>query len=182
MKKVMHLVFAGTAAFASAAVLAGGDKMNKQSGAQASPSAQQTSSTSQSQSPETVKKVQEALAAQGYDPGPVDGKLGQRTAQALKQAQEAKNLKATGQLDSQTLAALGVSEGASSSSTATGSSSSGSGASGGSSSSPSSESSSSSPSSGSGSSGSGSSGSGSSEAGAGASGSGASGSASGSKQ
>lgn len=183
MKKMMHLVLAGTAAFASAAVLAGGDKMKNQKGAQAAPSSQH-SSASQSQgaqSPETVKKVQEALTAAGYDPGPADGKLGQKTSQALKKAQTDKSLSATGQLDSQTLTALGVSEGGSAS-TATGSSSSGSGASG---SSPSSSSSApsgstsapgSSSSSGSSDTGSGGSSSSSGASGAGASGSGASGS------
>ncbi len=34
--------------------------------------------------PETVQAIQTALAARGYDPGPVDGKLGAQTLQALQ--------------------------------------------------------------------------------------------------
>jgi peptidoglycan hydrolase-like protein with peptidoglycan-binding domain len=36
-------------------------------------------------SPEVVQRVQERLAERGYDPGPVDGKWGPKTRQAVKQ-------------------------------------------------------------------------------------------------
>jgi peptidoglycan hydrolase-like protein with peptidoglycan-binding domain len=56
-----------------------------------------------------IKQVQEALKNQGHDPGPIDGVMGPKTRQALRAFQQAKNLKATGQLDSETTSALGVS-------------------------------------------------------------------------
>ena len=62
------------------------------------------------QGPETVKKVQAALVMEGYNPGQVDGEFTRETEEALKQAQKDKSLEPTGQLDHQTLAALGVTE------------------------------------------------------------------------
>ncbi len=56
-----------------------------------------------------VKKVQEALKKEGHDPGPVDGVMGHKTQQALRDFQKSKNLKATGRLDDPTANALGVS-------------------------------------------------------------------------
>lgn len=64
------------------------------------------------QDPETVKQVQQALSDQGYDPGPVDGKWKPQTENALKDFQQAQGIQATGQLDQQTLASLGVEGGA----------------------------------------------------------------------
>ena len=62
-----------------------------------------------SQDPQTVRQVQQALSDQGLDPGPVDGKWKTKTESALMQFQEAQGMQATGQLDQQTLASLGVS-------------------------------------------------------------------------
>jgi peptidoglycan hydrolase-like protein with peptidoglycan-binding domain len=59
---------------------------------------------------EKVKQLQSALAQAGYDPGPIDGKLGSRTREALKKAQKDKGLSATGQIDQETMAALGMGE------------------------------------------------------------------------
>jgi peptidoglycan hydrolase-like protein with peptidoglycan-binding domain len=59
-----------------------------------------------------VRAVQEKLKAQGKDPGPIDGILGPRTAQALREYQKDEGLPVTGKADRQTLATLGV-EGAS---------------------------------------------------------------------
>jgi hypothetical protein len=56
-----------------------------------------------------IKQVQEALKKEGHDPGPIDGVIGQKTQQALRDFQKSKNLKATGRLDDQTANALGVS-------------------------------------------------------------------------
>lgn len=56
-----------------------------------------------------VKQVQEALKKEGHDPGPVDGVMGNKTQQALRDFQKAKNLKVTGRLDDPTANALGVS-------------------------------------------------------------------------
>jgi His-Xaa-Ser repeat protein HxsA len=58
---------------------------------------------------ETIRQVQAKLKEQGQDPGPADGIMGPKTQAALKEFQSAKGLKATGQLDPQTLSALGVS-------------------------------------------------------------------------
>jgi peptidoglycan hydrolase-like protein with peptidoglycan-binding domain len=55
-----------------------------------------------------VRAVQEALRAKGYDPGPIDGVLGRKTASALKAFQKAEKLPVTGQLTSDTRSKLGV--------------------------------------------------------------------------
>jgi len=60
------------------------------------------------QGDESVKSVQEALKDKGHDPGPIDGLMGPRTSQALKDFQKAEGLKVTGQLDNQTREKLGV--------------------------------------------------------------------------
>ena len=121
MKRTIIIAgIAGTALIAAGAY-AGGNKAGQaqqenipysagQSSSERTAEAQSSQSSPGSQDSETVKKVQSALAAQGYDPGPVDGKIGARTQQALKQAQKDKGLSETGQIDAQTLAALGASE------------------------------------------------------------------------
>ncbi|HET8748111.1 MAG TPA: peptidoglycan-binding domain-containing protein, partial [Ramlibacter sp.] len=59
-------------------------------------------------------QVQEKLSAAGHEVQP-DGIMGPKTQAALKEFQQKQGLQASGQLDQQTLAALGVSEGASAS-------------------------------------------------------------------
>jgi peptidoglycan hydrolase-like protein with peptidoglycan-binding domain len=59
-------------------------------------------------SAEQVKAVQQALKDKGHDPGEVDGKMGPKTQQALRDYQQKEGLKATGRLDSETAAKLGV--------------------------------------------------------------------------
>jgi uncharacterized protein (TIGR02594 family) len=54
----------------------------------------------------TVKDIQQALAAAGFDPGPIDGIRGRRTIQAIKEFQEANGLKADGIVGPQTTAKL----------------------------------------------------------------------------
>lgn len=56
----------------------------------------------------SVKQVQEKLSEQGYDVGPVDGIFGPKTQQALRKFQQDKGVQPTGQIDSQTMAALGI--------------------------------------------------------------------------
>ena len=56
-----------------------------------------------------VRQVQEALKAQGHDPGPIDGVMGPQTKEALRAYQRSQNLTETGRLDSQTAEKLGVS-------------------------------------------------------------------------
>ena len=58
-----------------------------------------------------VRQAQEALKAQGHDPGPVDGVMGPQTKDALRAYQRAQNLTETGQLDQQTTDKLGLADG-----------------------------------------------------------------------
>jgi peptidoglycan hydrolase-like protein with peptidoglycan-binding domain len=55
---------------------------------------------------EQVRQVQQKLNNIGYPAGPVDGVLGPLTESALRQFQRARNLNATGHIDSKTVAAL----------------------------------------------------------------------------
>ena len=50
-----------------------------------------------------VQEVQEALADKGLNPGPIDGRLGPQTTDAIKSFQRQNNLAITGRLDSPTL-------------------------------------------------------------------------------
>ena len=77
---------------------------------------------------EDVRSVQEALKGKGHNPGPVDGVIGPRTQQALRAFQRAQNIQTSGQLDSSTASALGVTLSSGSSSTPGSSSRSSSGA------------------------------------------------------
>lgn len=60
----------------------------------------------------TIEQVQQALNDKGYDAGPVDGNWGSKTQSAVENFQQSQGMQATGQLDQQTLAALGISGGA----------------------------------------------------------------------
>jgi len=55
----------------------------------------------------TIRQIQDALKARGYDPGPVDNVFGAQTKAALIQFQKDKGLP-VGQLDYQTLKSLGI--------------------------------------------------------------------------
>jgi peptidoglycan hydrolase-like protein with peptidoglycan-binding domain len=57
---------------------------------------------------QTIRDVQQKLKEAGHDVGKVDGKWGPKTSNALKEFQQAQGVPATGELDSQTLSALGV--------------------------------------------------------------------------
>ena len=56
-----------------------------------------------------VVAMQQALKDKGFDPGPVDGIDGPKTASALKDYQKSENVTMTGRLDAATAAKLGVS-------------------------------------------------------------------------
>jgi len=56
---------------------------------------------------EGVRKVQTALQKRGIDPGPIDGILGPLTKEAIRTFQSRYGMKATGEVDNQTLFALG---------------------------------------------------------------------------
>ena len=65
-------------------------------------------SSSSMQSPDMVRQVQAALQQQGLYRGTVDGVWGPRTQGAVQSFQQSHSLSATGQLDSQTMAALNL--------------------------------------------------------------------------
>lgn len=54
-----------------------------------------------------ISQAQEQLKALGYEPGPIDGRLGMRTKQSLKRYQLAMGLLVTGDIDEDTRIALG---------------------------------------------------------------------------
>jgi len=62
--------------------------------------------------PEFVKKVQQALKDKGVYSGPIDGKMGPQTRDAISAFQKANKLEVTADkaLDDQTLRALGISQ------------------------------------------------------------------------
>lgn len=55
-----------------------------------------------------VRAAQQALHDQGFDPGPIDGRMGPRTSAALRDYQTKQGLTASGQLDDATIDKLGV--------------------------------------------------------------------------
>lgn len=55
-----------------------------------------------------IRRAQEALKAEGHDPGPIDGVMGPKTQEALRQFQRQENLQETGRLDRQTAEKLGL--------------------------------------------------------------------------
>ena len=57
-----------------------------------------------------VEQVQKKLTELGYDPGPIDGKIGQRTIAAIKSFQEDNALQATGELNQLTKKKLDIAE------------------------------------------------------------------------
>ncbi len=60
-----------------------------------------------------VQQLQQKLKDQGFEAGPVDGKFGPTTKEALRKFQEKNGIKPSGEADEQTLAALGIQGGAS---------------------------------------------------------------------
>ncbi len=60
------------------------------------------------QSSEIISKSQQALKDKGYDPGPVDGKMGPKTRAAVRSFQKKSDLPANGKLAGRTLEGLGV--------------------------------------------------------------------------
>jgi len=56
----------------------------------------------------TVRDVQQALQDKGFEVGPIDGIMGPRTRNALREFQQRQGLRGAGQLNQETLAALNV--------------------------------------------------------------------------
>jgi peptidoglycan hydrolase-like protein with peptidoglycan-binding domain len=101
-KPILALLAAGALA-ASPLALAAGDKGAAYGGGG---SMQQTQA--QGQEAEAVKKIQQSLNDQGYSAGPVDGIIGEKTRGALSEFQQAEGMQATGEVDRQTIDALGL--------------------------------------------------------------------------
>ncbi|MEN6536240.1 MAG: peptidoglycan-binding domain-containing protein [Bryobacteraceae bacterium] len=59
-------------------------------------------------SSDDIKTVQKSLNDKGYDAGPVDGVLGSRTREAIRQYQASEKLTINGRLDAETAGKLGV--------------------------------------------------------------------------
>lgn len=57
---------------------------------------------------DVVRKIQATLQAKGFDPGPIDGVIGPRTRAAVRKYQDHFGIKASGEIDNQTLFALGT--------------------------------------------------------------------------
>jgi peptidoglycan hydrolase-like protein with peptidoglycan-binding domain len=55
-----------------------------------------------------TRAAQEALKTQGFDPGPIDGRMGPRTSAAISDYQRKNDLPVTGMLDDATMAKLEV--------------------------------------------------------------------------
>ncbi|HYH20701.1 MAG TPA: peptidoglycan-binding domain-containing protein [Azospirillum sp.] len=60
-------------------------------------------------SPAQVRQVQQVLKQSGYNAGNVNGSWDQQTSQAVRNFQQAQGLEPTGQLNTRTLSALGIS-------------------------------------------------------------------------
>ncbi|NBC47567.1 MAG: hypothetical protein GVY22_06180 [Gammaproteobacteria bacterium] len=58
--------------------------------------------------PSMLEAAQSALRARGYNPGPVDGIMGPKTAAALEAFQHDRDLSVTGNLTAEVAAALGI--------------------------------------------------------------------------
>ncbi len=61
--------------------------------------------------PSVIKSAQQKLAAEGFDPGAADGRMGPKTHAAIRQFQSKHGLKENGGLDQPTLSALDVGAG-----------------------------------------------------------------------
>jgi peptidoglycan hydrolase-like protein with peptidoglycan-binding domain len=121
--KISYLMIAGTAAFAigTAATAQTQQEPSGQTGRSQELSRDQTQPSGalggqrqeqgmqqQGMDSETIKQVQQALNDKGHDAGPVDGIMGPKTQQGLKDFQKAQGMRESGRLDQQTLSALGV--------------------------------------------------------------------------
>jgi peptidoglycan hydrolase-like protein with peptidoglycan-binding domain len=108
--KYRHLIIA------SAVSMACGSAFAQQSDTQQSDpgmtqSQSQDAGGASSMSPSMIKQVQQKLKQQGHEVGAVDGMWGPKTQAALREFQQQQGMQASGELDQETLAALGVQAG-----------------------------------------------------------------------
>jgi peptidoglycan hydrolase-like protein with peptidoglycan-binding domain len=72
-------------------------------GEKESPPVQAAEPSPQTMTVTEIKEIQQCLTQLGYQPGPVDGKMGKNTKEALKQFQQKYNLRKTGEADKETV-------------------------------------------------------------------------------
>ena len=104
-----NLLFSTVAILALAAVV---PATAQQPGSNQAPAAQQSTqdqSNAANLSKDEIRQAQQALDQKGFKAGQPDGVLGPETKNAIKDFQQKQGWNATGELDSQTLSALGVS-------------------------------------------------------------------------
>jgi len=106
MMKFKHIAFAGITAlsFSQIAIAGGGYQQQSQGGMQSE------QSTAPGVEESTIRQAQEKLSSKGHDVQ-ADGVLGPKTQAALKEFQQQEGIQASGRLNEETLAALGVDEG-----------------------------------------------------------------------
>ena len=90
----------------------------KQTTKEATDKVKDTFSDKHAQEAVDVRGAQQALRGKGFDPGPVDGKIGPRAKAAIRDFQSKEGISATGQLDNETRTRLMASSTGSSSSPA----------------------------------------------------------------
>lgn len=79
------------------------------SGGQSAPQAQHAQgAVPKAASERLLRNIQQQLQAKGMDPGPIDGIWGPQTQSALEQFQQDQGIQASGQINADTLAALGI--------------------------------------------------------------------------
>jgi len=116
MKKAMTLALLGALAIGPAMAAGMGEqRSSSDSDWQQGGQMQQQSRSQQSSQLDqnTARQVQQQLQQQGYDVGQIDGRWGPKSQQALTNFQRDQNLNPSGRPDQQTMAALGVDQGAS---------------------------------------------------------------------
>jgi len=108
--KLRHIAIAVSAVFAAGAYAAGNQAApgaETQSG-QAGEARVVVPQGTVALTPELVTQVQQRLQAEGHAAGAIDGMWGPATQQGVLEFQQAQGLEASGQLNEETLAALGI--------------------------------------------------------------------------
>ncbi len=110
MKKILLAAVAATAMSFPAMAQHAGQAQAQPGSSSAQPS---DSSGGQKMSPRNlnssqIEQIQQSLDGKGFKSGQADGKWGPQTMSALKDFQKSQNMSSTGNLDGQTIAALGL--------------------------------------------------------------------------
>ena len=99
MKRTLLTI--GLSAMLVMPVLAGGQKGSTTAGTSGSGTRMEQLGQ-QAMTPEQIREAQRQLKEAGFDPGPIDGQLGHRTTEAIREYQKDNGLPQTGQLDEPT--------------------------------------------------------------------------------